>query len=44
MLCFTLTNVDKVTLPFAAHSLCEQVSVISDVFAQHSGHCTTYET
>lgn len=31
----TLSNVHKVTLSFAACSLCEQVSVI-DVFAQHS--------
>ncbi len=34
--CFTLSNVDKVALSFAAHSLREQVSVIK-VFAQHSG-------
>lgn len=33
---FTLADVDKVALSFAAHSLCEQVSVISDVFAQCS--------
>lgn len=37
MWCFTLSNVDEVALSFAAHSLCEQVSVIY-VFAQHSGH------
>lgn len=34
---FTLTDVDKVTLPFAAHPLREQVSVIY-VLARHSGY------
>lgn len=27
-LLLTLTDVNKVTLPFAAHSLCEQISVV----------------
>lgn len=38
--CFTLSQVDKVALSFAAQSLCEQVSVIY-VFAQHSGRWKT---
>lgn len=42
-MCFlALSNVHKVALPLAAHSLCKQVPVVN-VFAQHSHHWKTQE-
>lgn len=35
---FTLSDIDKVTLSFAAQPLCKQVSVICDVLGQRSSH------